>query len=236
MASFTLFPNLPQEIKDKIWEFAVPQSPRVVEVYSTKTMVKAKTHSGQEPGQEPEEIANFSTTFRTEAVALLSVCQDSRAVALRCFPLRFSSHLGGCPVNLNYETDVFYLRDWDTMELFSKTTIRRLYFCSLSQSVSTEGAEFEAFMSGVHHLVLIREVHDYLSEFQELKSVVFPTRRHGHIRYNSAVSWSKRFLKRRWVARGRKIEDFPSVVVLKKPDEIREMVAAGGDIFGSASE
>jgi 2EXR family len=89
--TFTLFPKLPQELRVKIWEYALPEGPRVVKVY----------YQGQ---QSMEPKFKIRAEVSDPATSLLRVSVEARIVALKAYPLAFQTPLLK-PLHFNFEKD-----------------------------------------------------------------------------------------------------------------------------------
>jgi hypothetical protein len=88
LQSFTLFPNLPFELRSEIWGYAAHGTdPRVVEVIISSMSFKPKSH--------------------TSSPAVLSACRESRESGLKVFDaVRYGAEFTGALIN--WERDTLY--------------------------------------------------------------------------------------------------------------------------------
>jgi hypothetical protein len=87
--TFTHFPNLPPELRDKIWDESLPKKQRLVRVFFDDT----------------------SQPFKSSAKipVALHVCKESRVQALRKYKLFFASKSVPAQVYFNFSEDVFHM-------------------------------------------------------------------------------------------------------------------------------
>lgn len=107
--TFPFFPNLPRELRDKIWKQSLP-GPRVVEIFPPLKNENGGGVYGQELDISPRSSAVFST---------LHVCWESREIALKYYQPEFHHVLGGRPIYFNFETDTLFLnKDISSFRMF----------------------------------------------------------------------------------------------------------------------
>jgi hypothetical protein len=80
LKEFHLFSNLIPEIRDQIWDLTLPQKARVLHV---RPIV---------PTTDPVEYVTSPISYGGKHPVALSVCQDSRAAALRKLTLKFKAY------------------------------------------------------------------------------------------------------------------------------------------------
>lgn len=78
--TFTFFPRLPPEIRNKIWCLALPRLRLVTLSYAM---------------DGPSRDGSHRAKLETEVPALLGTCQESQALALSYYTPQLSSHLEG---------------------------------------------------------------------------------------------------------------------------------------------
>lgn len=88
---FVFFPRLPLELRRMVWDFAIPDGPRTVTIYSQKEAYV--TNEDGHAACNPSIPAKSSSM----APALLHVNRESREIALKFYSLAFKEHLNQQP-------------------------------------------------------------------------------------------------------------------------------------------
>jgi hypothetical protein len=76
--TFTLFPKLPPELRVRIWEFALPEDPRVIKVY-------------YEGWQSIEPKFKIRAEASDPVTSQLLVSVEARTVTMKAYPLAFQT-------------------------------------------------------------------------------------------------------------------------------------------------
>lgn len=97
--TFTLFSSLPVELRLIIWQFAVSESRLIVVSYTTTT-----TGGGESDEEDPRVFVDTPPP-----PPCLSVCHESRAVALKRYQKCLVTNQCVSPTLLNFENDCFLL-------------------------------------------------------------------------------------------------------------------------------
>ncbi|KAH8784373.1 hypothetical protein BGZ57DRAFT_925369 [Hyaloscypha finlandica] len=106
---FTLFPKLPPELRNKIWEFALP-GPRKITIETWDcVIVHVKLQHRHRQQQNKSDIP-----------VTLHVCRDSRAIALKHYSLAFSYRLLRA-VYFDFEIDTLHLVDEYALRAFTQS-------------------------------------------------------------------------------------------------------------------
>jgi hypothetical protein len=131
---FELFSNLPPELQLKIWALALPGA-RVVEV-KAKRVKKTLGRFRTPPAAETIDPKYWYLTVLFEPIALMSVCRDSRAVALKYYQLSFGRCLKH-PIYFDNSRDIILGASLDIL----------IAFCNWSNdgsSISEDGVRYLA--------------------------------------------------------------------------------------------
>jgi hypothetical protein len=106
--TFTLFPQLPYEIRLKIWRFAIP-GPRVVPLHFE---LRDVTSDGK-------PISKFSPWRSSDPVpVVLHICHDARAEALKSLGRAFGTHFHEPQVYVNFDIDtILFGSHFDTLRV-----------------------------------------------------------------------------------------------------------------------
>jgi hypothetical protein len=114
---FTLFPQLPLEIREMIWVNAIPE-PRLIEIScreSTKprdgverTMFITKTMPPQPYRDQAPQTYFTARPIPHEYPALLRTTSESRAVMLNIYRPCFAKEFGGRPIYIDLSRDTIY--------------------------------------------------------------------------------------------------------------------------------
>jgi len=112
ISEFTLFPKLPKELRDEIWDIALP-GPRILRVRRDASYI---FHRRFLWGRSLCSIATAPI-----ATALLHVSREARAVALRRYEPSFGGLLVTGPFYFDYERDSLMFTDDSTIEWFRGT-------------------------------------------------------------------------------------------------------------------
>ncbi|KAL2072644.1 hypothetical protein VTL71DRAFT_11987 [Oculimacula yallundae] len=96
LTTFTLFPQLPFELRLKIWQ-CIATGPRTVTITygSQATRYKGRTISRFDGWRTPEKVP-----------VILHICLESRAEALKSYQLAFGSHFHAAKIYFNFSTDI----------------------------------------------------------------------------------------------------------------------------------
>lgn len=158
--TFHLFPKLPSELKDMIWNHALPR-PRMITLSTTIADTPESLERGRGRGR------GYATKTNVNAIptGLLHACQHSREVAMA----RYTPALGkilGAPIFLDGERDTVFFAQQPTRGPANTTPY--LYM-----------REFEEDLEVLRHVALPPTTHDLfaipLAEFPGLRSVILPS-------------------------------------------------------------
>jgi hypothetical protein len=106
---FTVFPKLPPELRVKIWKYALPEGPRVIEVCC-------------EGWPRNELRFKIGGEGSYPATSLLLVSVEAHTVAMKAYPLAFPTfHLK--PVHFNFEKDTLYFRGASALKYLIKSAL-----------------------------------------------------------------------------------------------------------------
>jgi hypothetical protein len=108
--TFTLFPKLPPELRVKIWEYALPEGPRVIKVCSGYWQRK-----GVHVGYKIKIRAQGSFV----ATPLLLVSVEARTIAKQAYPFAFKT-FPLKPVRVNFEKDILYFHSPSALKYFTR--------------------------------------------------------------------------------------------------------------------
>jgi len=107
LSEFTLFSKLPQELRDEIWEFALP-APRVLKVFKASPLLVG--HQG------------FTSRYGIDTyklpTQLLHVSREARQVALQRYQLSFTGLIYGGPIYFDYERDCLLFMQYSALQWF----------------------------------------------------------------------------------------------------------------------
>ncbi|CZR52638.1 uncharacterized protein PAC_02515 [Phialocephala subalpina] len=106
------FDDLPKELRDIIWKYALRQK-RLVRVAGSEERVYYRDRSGAEWNE-----FRLSSIFSCKYLNILGACYEARQMALLLFPPRLELRLHMRPLNLNYKTDVIYFKDEKALSAF----------------------------------------------------------------------------------------------------------------------
>lgn len=104
---FTLFPTLPLELREKIWE-SYDQQPRVINIYNYINTREAS-------GALMDDIERLMIRYRGIPL-LLSVNRESRRAILRSYMVLRK----GTGMFLNLASDFFYFHNWESYKTFTE--------------------------------------------------------------------------------------------------------------------
>ena len=128
VATFSRFGELPFEIREQIWQYALPENQNVVTV---KNALDRGTDLMYLRGPAPrcllDETKASAWTFHGisasyQPPALLHACRQSRAIGLKSYPRCFEIQLG-IPVLFNLSKDLLLFVDDNTFRRFLKTSL-----------------------------------------------------------------------------------------------------------------
>jgi hypothetical protein len=105
---FTMFKELPTELRLKIWHAALP-NPRTIILHKVR---RARIDDYRQLG--PDAVA----TGPSKVPALLQVNQEVRHETLKCYQLCFKDHMNGTQLYFNYERDILVFRDYSALSVF----------------------------------------------------------------------------------------------------------------------
>lgn len=121
MSPFTRFSELPLEIRDKIWTFALPCL-RFVHVFvadHTESTPERQQHNGIH-----DHNGLYGIRFSTQVPVLLGVCKESRVLALKYYPPQFHNRLVGFPHKPRLRHGHFLLRRLEDCSWLDSQLIR----------------------------------------------------------------------------------------------------------------
>ncbi|KAG4433461.1 hypothetical protein IFR05_011065 [Cadophora sp. M221] len=96
LTTFTLFPELPFELRLKIWN-CIASGPRTVTI----------TYGSQATRHKGKTISRFDGWGTPEPTpVILHICHESRAEALKLYQLAFGSHFHIAKIYFNFSTDI----------------------------------------------------------------------------------------------------------------------------------
>lgn len=115
---FSRFPDLPTEIRLKIWPLTFPSS-RVIEIRTAD--YPSNISYLPIPSRPGNTVSDINWVTKTRPPAALSVCRETRAEALRVYSVRFELlAAGGEVIYINPDIDILYanFKFQDLMQLF----------------------------------------------------------------------------------------------------------------------
>ncbi|CZR52636.1 uncharacterized protein PAC_02513 [Phialocephala subalpina] len=173
--TFTLFPKLPLELRNIIWLFALPPS-RHVKFRNRRIL--------QDLVESSVCYDNIRLNASTKIPTILSVCSESRAVALVHYPLHLHNILGGFPLSIDYETDIFEISGEDSTQTLFVLIEMAGHF------KRTGDREIMHLKENIHYLVLggvfwAEDTVAFLVELKSLEKLVLKIP--DHFRYVTAV-------------------------------------------------
>ncbi|PMD12086.1 hypothetical protein NA56DRAFT_666655 [Hyaloscypha hepaticicola] len=112
LEEFKLFPQLPSELRDKIWEFATP-GPRIVTVRARESFTETVTTERE--GTDIIVIVrkirfNIAFSCNMKALGMLRACRESRQVIVERLPIRLPSRISTQEIRLSLH-DVLSIRN-----------------------------------------------------------------------------------------------------------------------------
>ncbi|PMD45792.1 hypothetical protein L207DRAFT_617601 [Hyaloscypha variabilis F] len=109
-SEFTLFPKLPKELRDHIWDSALP-GPRILKVWREYSVLVRR---GRQWARLPCDIDDSRI-----ATPLLHVSQEARAAALRRYEPAFNHLLVGGPAYFDFKRDSLLFGTYSSFQWFS---------------------------------------------------------------------------------------------------------------------
>lgn len=116
---FTLFPNLPKELRLAIWKLATKE-PRIVEIcqFSSQRMIEEEIPEEEEEEDDRYPIEYYGRKNRnpfystTALPAIFRVNQESRTIALEHYQLSFANAGNPATIYWNPAVDILYFPIW----------------------------------------------------------------------------------------------------------------------------
>lgn len=116
-ATFPHFPELPFEIREQIWEHALPDHQNVVVIGGP--LGWNRSHSRNRPYSWNREEPYGRTVVSYRPPAVLHTCRHSRTVGLKSYPRCFTEQLG-TPILFNLSKDLLLFSDDHSFQRFLK--------------------------------------------------------------------------------------------------------------------
>jgi hypothetical protein len=111
---FTLFLNLPAELRLKIWSLALPSSRAI--------MIVSDYLSASEffDPDHPDRTRYKARACAKSVTALLNCNSESRVVALKSYKLSFRSNLQKKPIHFDFKTDSLCMINVEALQSFMR--------------------------------------------------------------------------------------------------------------------
>lgn len=170
---FTLFRELPLELREMVWKMALPR-PRMVTVSAEQVHPRDITRADIWSSPYNPGYYNLLSDARAVPCGLFHACQESRAVALRRYSLAFEGELG-TPLYIDWLGDTLCLESFQAMYYLSDRPRRRLLGLE-------RGKAAPIWQGKIHHIALRGHLWglggappcgiQYLSSFPKLQTLM----------------------------------------------------------------
>lgn len=165
--AFTLFPELPIEIRLKIWRHALPGSRVIGTCLERRYSISDTWHL-----QQKYMSIRHRSLLSCKTPVPLFVCQESRNEALRFYQLRHVLGFTQKPVYIDFSRDIIYLEDLQEDSPSARITVHNL--ANLLEDGNRSAIQFLAMDSDFYSLLYERCRNDLqaLQEFTNLKEFI----------------------------------------------------------------